>query len=84
MKIVFHCRDDKNFKIDSNDFVNMDDFFLKNMVIDIYEIENNIVNLNIDNGNGNGNGNGDNENNEIININEDMIIVKSIVDSIRL
>lgn len=78
MKIVFHCRDDKNFKIDSNDFVNMDDFFLKNMVIDIYGIENNIDNLNI------GNGNGDNENNEIININEDMIIVKSIVDSIRL
>ena len=65
MSITFVCRDNESFSIPLEDFTNMDDFFLRNLVLDTSI-------------------NDQNQNNQNISINDDMLVVKSIVDSIRL
>ena len=64
MSITFVCRDNECWSLPIEDFNNMDDFFIKNLILD--------TSMNYQN------------ENENINLNEDMLVVKSIVDSIRL
>lgn len=47
MNIIFNCRDNKSFSIPLNDFYNMEEFFLKNLVVDTIS-DNNKIDINED------------------------------------